>query len=71
LTFSFAGNQKISNLWCGAYTQSGVDATVINESYNETIAAGGTANFGFNINYSGTNTKPTGFTVNGVGATTY
>jgi hypothetical protein len=52
-------------------TQSGADVTVINESYNDTIAAGGTVNFGFNINYSGTNTKPTGFTVNGAGATTY
>ncbi|HYH02447.1 MAG TPA: cellulase family glycosylhydrolase, partial [Bacillota bacterium] len=71
LAFSFAGNQKISNMWCGKYTQSGTNVTVTNESYNGTIAPGGTANFGFNINYSGTNTKPTSFTVNGVSATTY
>ncbi|HYH05009.1 MAG TPA: cellulose binding domain-containing protein, partial [Bacillota bacterium] len=71
LVFSFPGNQKISNMWCGKYTQSGAEVTVTNESFNGTIAPGGTANFGFNINYSGTNAKPTSFTVNDVAATTY
>ncbi|HEY8463106.1 MAG TPA: endo-1,4-beta-xylanase [Bacillota bacterium] len=65
LAFSFPGNQKIVNLWCGKYTQSGADVTVTNESFNSTIAPGGTVSFGFNISYSGTNAKPTKFTLNG------
>lgn len=69
LDFTFPGNQKISHLWCGKYTQNGAAVTVTNESYNGIIAPGGTANFGFNINYNGTNDKPTSFTVNGVVAT--
>ncbi|MCL6590297.1 MAG: cellulose-binding domain-containing protein [Firmicutes bacterium] len=36
--------------------------------YNATIAAdGGTVSFGFGMNYSGTNAKPSSFTLNGTG----
>jgi endo-1,4-beta-xylanase len=66
LAFSFAGNQKITNLWCGTYTQSGTSVTVTNAVYNSTIAAGGSVNFGFNLSYSGANAKPTSFTLNGL-----
>ena len=65
LAWTFPGSQVISNLWNGSYTQSGTMVSVTNLSYNETIAAGGTVNFGFNLNYSGANTKPTSFTLNG------
>jgi endoglucanase len=66
LAFSFPGNQTITNLWNGTYTQSGASVSVKDAGSNATIAAGGgTVNFGFNINYSGTNAKPTGFTLNG------
>jgi hypothetical protein len=68
LKFSFPGNQKITGLWRGIYTQSGADVTVANEFYNGTIAAGGTEIFGFNLSYSGTNPMPTNFVVNGVAA---
>ncbi|HYH04977.1 MAG TPA: cellulose binding domain-containing protein, partial [Bacillota bacterium] len=70
IAWNFAGNQKISNLWCGTYTQSGTAVTVKDAGYNGTIAPGGTVNFGFNINYSGVNAKPTAFTVNGVACST-
>ncbi|HYH04379.1 MAG TPA: endo-1,4-beta-xylanase [Bacillota bacterium] len=63
--WTFPGNQKISNLWCGSYTQNGAEVTVSNASYNGVIPAGGTVNFGFNISYSGTNVKPASFTLNG------
>ncbi|HEY8464426.1 MAG TPA: cellulose-binding domain-containing protein, partial [Bacillota bacterium] len=66
LAFSFSGNQKITNLWNGKYTQSGTAVTVTNESWNSTIPVGGSVNFGFNLSYSGSNPKPTGFTLNGV-----
>lgn len=66
LTWAFSGNQRISDLWNGSYTQSGTSASVSNLSYNNLIAAnGGTTSFGFNISYSGTNPSPTSFTLNG------
>lgn len=69
LKFSFPGNQKITNLWCAKYSQSGATVTVTNEAWNSTIAPGATVSFGFNISYSGTNTKPAAFTLNGAACT--
>ena len=72
LAWTFPGNQRITNLWNGDYTQNGAAVSVKNLSYNNVIPAnGGTVNFGFNISYSGTNAKPTGFTLNGNPCTTY
>jgi endoglucanase len=66
LTWTFPGNQKITNLWNGSYTQSGTSVSVTNLGYNANIpAGGGSVNFGFNANYSGTNAKPTNFKLNG------
>ena len=70
LGFSFAGNQQITNAWNGVATQSGTAVTVKNASYNSAIAAGGNTAFGFQASYSGTNTNPTAFTVNGTACTT-
>jgi endoglucanase len=66
LDWVFAGNQKIVNLWNATYTQSGTAVTVKSMSYNAAIAAGGSVSFGFNLSYSGTNVKPSGFTLNGM-----
>jgi cellulase/cellobiase CelA1 len=66
LAFTFPGNQTITNLWNGTYTQSGASVSVKDAGYNASIPAnGGSVNFGFNLNYSGTNAKPTSFTLNG------
>jgi cellulase/cellobiase CelA1 len=66
LAFTFPGNQKITNLWNGIYTQSGASVSVKDAGYNATIAAnGGTVSFGFGMTYSGINGKPTAFTLNG------
>jgi peptidoglycan/xylan/chitin deacetylase (PgdA/CDA1 family) len=66
LGWTFSGNQKIANMWNASFTQSGTSVTATNQSYNATIAAnGGKVSFGFNISYSGSNAKPTGFTLNG------
>ncbi|HYH02256.1 MAG TPA: cellulose-binding domain-containing protein, partial [Bacillota bacterium] len=65
LEFSFPGNQKITNLWCGKYSQSGAVVSISGEAWNSSIPAGGSVNFGFNLLYSGTNAKPTAFTLNG------
>jgi glucuronoarabinoxylan endo-1,4-beta-xylanase len=65
LAWSFSGNQKITNLWNGSYTQSGTAVKVNNANYNSAIPAGGSVTFGFNLSYSGANPKPESFTLNG------
>jgi len=65
LKWSFAGNQKITNIWNAKLSQSGAEVSISNESYNGTIAANSSVSFGFNLTYSGTNAKPTLFTLNG------
>jgi endoglucanase len=66
LEWSFSGNQKITNMWNASYTQSGTTVKATNAAHNSTIPAnGGKVSFGFNLSYSGTNTKPTVFKLNG------
>jgi cellulose 1,4-beta-cellobiosidase len=67
LTFTFPGNQQVSsNNWSATWTQTGNAVKATNLSYNGTLGTGGSTNFGFNGTYSGTNTAPTNFAVNGV-----
>jgi hypothetical protein len=63
LKFTFPGNQQISNLWCGKYTQTGTAVAITGETWNASIPVGGSASVGFNITYSSTNEKPTSFTL--------
>jgi cellulase/cellobiase CelA1 len=58
LGWTFPGNQAISSLWDGTYSQSGETVTVNNASYNGSIAAGGTVTVGFTGSYTGTNSAP-------------
>src|SRR5581483_8259504 len=69
LKWSFGGNQQITQLWNGSYTQSATSVSVSNLSYNGSIATNGTASFGFNGSYSGTNAVPASFTLNGTTCT--
>ncbi|MGW3913807.1 glycoside hydrolase family 6 protein [Streptomyces sp. NPDC005070] len=64
--WAYAGNQKVTSYWNTKLTQSGTAVTANNESYNGTLSAGGSVSFGFNGSYSGTNTIPTTFTLDGV-----
>ncbi len=59
VTWSFGGNQTVSNMWNAGYTQSGASVTAANMSYNGALAAGGNTSFGFGATYSGTNAVPT------------
>jgi cellulose 1,4-beta-cellobiosidase len=59
VTWTWAGNQTISNLWNGSYTQSGTAVTVNNAGYNNVVAVGGNTSFGFGASYSGANAAPT------------
>jgi hypothetical protein len=66
LTWTWPGNQKITQSWNSDYTQNGANATLTNASWNPTIAPGATlSGVGFNGSYSGTNTAPTAFYLNG------
>ncbi|EFF93968.1 cellulose 1,4-beta-cellobiosidase [Streptomyces sp. e14] len=65
LAYGYSGNQKLTNGWNGSWSQSGQSVTVKNASYNGTIAPGAAVSTGAQFTYSGTNTAPTGFAVNG------
>ncbi|MCD9874985.1 glycoside hydrolase family 48 protein [Streptomyces guryensis] len=65
LTYSYSGNQKLSNGWNGTWSQSGQSVTVKDVGYNGTIAAGAAVSTGAQFSYSGTNTAPTSFVING------
>jgi hypothetical protein len=66
LTWTWPGNQKITQSWNSTYSQSGANAKVTNASYNAAIASGATlTGIGFNASYSGSNTAPSAFYLNG------
>jgi cellulose 1,4-beta-cellobiosidase len=67
LKWTWPSGQTISQGWSGTFSQSGTTETVTSLSYNGSIATGGTATgMGFNGNWTGSNTNPTSFTLNGV-----
>ncbi len=65
LGYAYTGNQKIAQGWSGTWSQSGENITVTNASWNGSLATGGSASIGANFSYTGTNTAPTAFTLNG------
>jgi Glycosyl hydrolase family 12/Cellulose binding domain len=60
--WTFPGNQQITSLWNGNYTQSGETVTVTNASYDGTIEPGDSVTVGFNATYTGSNTSPSSAT---------
>ncbi|MFD5744386.1 glycoside hydrolase family 48 protein [Streptomyces massasporeus] len=69
LTYAYAGNQKLGNGWNGSWSQSGQNITVKNASHNARVAAGAAVSTGAQFSYSGSNTAPTSFSVNGTPCT--
>jgi endoglucanase len=66
LTWTWSGNQRITQSWNSSYAQSGQSVALTNASWNGTINPGTTlTGIGFNANYSGTNQNPAAFYVNG------
>ncbi len=63
--WDYAGNQKAGQAWNATVSQDGAHVTASAPSWNSTLSAGGSANFGFNGVYSGSNPKPTTFKLNG------
>ena len=69
LEWDYAGDQQITQSWSSTYTQTGKHVILRNASWNAALATNGSVDAGFNATYSGTNTAPTGFTLNGVACT--
>ncbi|TDC62835.1 glycoside hydrolase family 48 protein, partial [Streptomyces hainanensis] len=65
LSYAYSGNQRLQQGWNGRWSQSGQTVTVTNESFNGTIPGGGSTSAGANFSYSGSNSAPTTFTLNG------
>ncbi|MEV4348206.1 cellulose-binding domain-containing protein [Actinoplanes sp. NPDC049596] len=66
LSWTFAGDQRVTNAWNATVTQSGAVVTAASVGWNGPLATGASTRFGFQGTYSGTNAAPTAFTFNGV-----
>src|SRR5690348_14839662 len=69
LKWSYAAGQAVTQAWNATVTQSGAAVTATNVGYNGSIGTNGTASFGFNGSWTGSNPSPTAFTMNGVACT--
>ncbi|GIJ44223.1 hypothetical protein Val02_11090 [Virgisporangium aliadipatigenens] len=65
LVWTFANGQKVTQAWGAKVSQPAAQVTATNESYNGTIAPGASTSFGFNGTHTGSNPRPTAFTLNG------
>jgi hypothetical protein len=66
LAWTFPNGQSITQLWNATFTQTRASVVAHDAGWNANIPSGGSADFGFTANWSGTNAKPTAFTLNGV-----
>ncbi|MGH3415741.1 MAG: glycoside hydrolase family 48 protein, partial [Actinocrinis sp.] len=65
LGYSYTGSQRLTNGWSATWSQSGTNVTAANAPWNGSVATNATVTIGANFNYSGTNTNPTVFSING------
>jgi hypothetical protein len=65
LSWTYPGTTKVTGFWLGTWSQSGQQVTLTSASWNARIAAGAAYKVNIQGTYTGTNTTPTGFTVNG------
>ncbi|TDB73935.1 PHB depolymerase family esterase [Micromonospora sp. KC721] len=65
LQWTWPGNQQVTGAWNATVTQSGNQVSARNVNWNATIVPNQSTSFGFQATYSGTNTAPTRFTLNG------
>ncbi|MEU1811672.1 glycoside hydrolase family 48 protein [Micromonospora aurantiaca (nom. illeg.)] len=67
LKFAFPNSsQRVVQGWSARWSQSGSEVTATNESWNGSLPTGASTSIGFNGSHSGSNPKPTAFTLNGV-----
>ncbi|OIJ67908.1 cellulose-binding protein [Streptomyces mangrovisoli] len=65
LAFGFADGQKVTQGWNAQWSQSGTAVTAANETWNGTLATGASVTAGFIGSWSGRNTVPTAFKLDG------
>jgi len=65
LQFTFPNGQQIQQGWNGQFTQQGSLVSVKDVGYNANIGANGSTNLGFNASWTGTNSAPSSFSLNG------
>jgi len=65
LGWSFSAGQRVTQGWSATVAQNGTQVTATNASWNGSVPTGGSVSFGFNGTHSGSNPKPTSFTLNG------
>jgi Cellulose binding domain len=65
VTWTYGGDQRVTNGWNATVTQSGASVTASNAAWNGSLPAGGSTEFGVQGTYGASNAAPTGFTLNG------
>jgi aryl-phospho-beta-D-glucosidase BglC (GH1 family) len=65
LEWTWPDGQRVTNMWNAKHTASGETAKAENRGYNAKIATGDSTAFGFIGSWSGENTDPTEFRLNG------
>jgi cellulose 1,4-beta-cellobiosidase len=67
LTFTFPGNQRVTQGWSANWNQppGSPNVSATNLDWNRTLATGQATDIGFNGSYSGSNPRPTSFSING------
>ena len=65
LGFAFPGNEKISDGWNATYHQTGTAVLAHPESFDTTLAAGASVTIGYQASYSGSDTPPRWYTLDG------
>ncbi|WP_089104579.1 cellulose-binding domain-containing protein [Streptomyces hyaluromycini] len=63
--WSFRDGQKVTQMWDATVSQNGGVVTADAANYNQSVAANGTLSFGFLGTWSGQNSAPYAFTLNG------
>ncbi|MEJ2853719.1 MULTISPECIES: cellulase family glycosylhydrolase [unclassified Saccharothrix] len=66
LSWQWPSGQQVDRAWNAAVTSSDGQATAANAGYNAAIAGNGTVTFGFKGSWTGSNTAPSSFSLNGV-----
>ncbi|WP_326553126.1 glycoside hydrolase family 48 protein [Micromonospora sp. NBC_01813] len=66
LRFTFPGSQRVTQGWSANWTQSGNVVTATNAGWNGNLATGQSTSIGFNGSHTGSNPRPTSFSINGV-----
>ncbi|MEO3854180.1 cellulose-binding domain-containing protein [Acrocarpospora sp. B8E8] len=69
LRFAFSAGQTLTQGWSANWSQSGANVTATNLDWNAALGTGASTSLGFGGTWTGSNPKPSSFTVNGVTCT--